>query len=79
MKVKFILAAALVAMFAIPGTASQLAVRNSAGLPLIGPAPVASTAGLFSDPNAVPQFSIKLPTRFVALDTGVHPLEAFHG
>ena len=52
MKVKFILAAALVAMFAIPGTASQLAVRSSASLPLIGPVPAASTAGLFSDPNA---------------------------
>lgn len=77
MKVKFILAAALVAMFAIPGTASQLAVRSAASLPLIGPVPAVSTAGLFSDPNAAPQLSIRLPTRFVALDTGVHPLDSF--
>ena len=79
MKIKYILAAALVAMFAIPGTASQLAVRNSAGLPLIGPASTVSTAGLFNDPNAEPQLSITLPNRFVALDTGVHPLATFQG
>lgn len=79
MKIKFILAGALVAMFAIPGTASQLAIRDSASLPLIGPVPTVATAGLFSDPNANPEFSITLPTRFVAFDAGTHPLETFHG
>ena len=78
MKIKYILAAALVAMFAIPGTASQLAVRDSASLPLIGPAAMVATAGLFNDPNASPQLSITLPTQFVALDTGTHPLDTFH-
>jgi hypothetical protein len=34
---------------------------------------------LFDDPNANPQLSITLPSRFIALDTGTHPLETFHG
>ena len=77
MKIKYVLAGALVAMFAIPGTASQLAVRQTADAPFIGDVTMASTGGTFSDPDAAPQLSIQLPTRFVALNIGAHPLDSF--
>ena len=74
MKIKYVLAGALVAMFAVPGTASQLVAYNAAAT-----VPAASTAGLFHDPNVEPKLSIALPTRFVALDVGTHPLQSFGG
>ena len=49
MKVKYILAGALVALFAVPGTASQLAARAALNAPLDAPPVVATTAGLFHD------------------------------
>ena len=73
MKIKYILAGALVAMFVIPGTASQLAQRQAAATPI----DMSSTLGLFSDPRAEPTLSITLPTAFVRLDFGTHPLAAF--
>lgn len=77
MQIKFILAGALVAMFAIPGTASQLAARQSLDAPLLGQLTAASTGGTFSDPHMAPQLSIELPTRFVAFNIGGHPLDSF--
>lgn len=78
MKIKYILAGAIVAMLAVPGTASQLAARSASAQPLL-PAPLsASTAGAFSDPSGEPNLSIELPTRFVALDIGPHPLQSFN-
>ena len=79
MKIKYILAGAIVAMLVVPGTASQLAARNAVAGPLL-PVPVAaSTAGAFSDPAQAPTLSIQLPSRFVALDIGDHPLASFRG
>ena len=79
MKIKYILAGAFVAMLAVPGTASQLAIRNAVAQPLLPVLLAASTAGAFSDPSQAPKLSIELPTRFVALDIGDHPLASFHG
>ncbi len=73
MKIKYVFAAALVAMFAIPGTASQLAQRQAA----VTPIDASSTLGLFSDPRSEPVLSISLPTSFSGLDIGTHPLAAF--
>jgi hypothetical protein len=79
MKIKYILAVGIVALLAVPGTASQLAARSAASAPLL-PAPVgASTAGLFHDPSAAPVLSIRLPSRFVAFDIGTQPLQSFPG
>lgn len=78
MKIRYVLAVAFVAMFAIPGTASQLVARGAMSAPLATP-PGIATAGLFSDPNSAPQLSIRLPARFVALDVGTHPLQRFGG
>lgn len=61
MQIKYILASAAIAMFAIPGTASQLSARAAMSAPATN-----GTAGLFSDPHGTPQLSIALPTRFVA-------------
>ena len=78
MKIKYVLALGLVALFAVPGTASQLAARSAMNAPFIAPPAVtATTAGLFSDPNTEPTLSITLPTRFTALDIGSHPLQTF--
>lgn len=77
MQIKYILAAALVAMFVIPGTASQLAVRDASSAAFMAPATSVATGGLFHDPNVEPQLSIALPTRFAALDIGSHPLQSF--
>ena len=79
MKIKYLLAIALVAMFAIPGTASQLAARNALSGPLLAPVTAATSGGAFADPNAAPQLTISLPTRFTALDMGTHPLQTFNG
>jgi hypothetical protein len=78
MKLRYLLAGAFVAMFAIPGTASQLAVRSAASAPLL-PSPGIATGGLFDDPHVAPALSITLPTRFTALDVGAHPLQSFKG
>ena len=43
MKIKYILAGVLVALFAIPGTASQLAVRQAADASCLGQPGMAST------------------------------------
>jgi hypothetical protein len=70
MKIKYVLALALVAMLAIPGTASQFAGSVSARSPL-------ATAGLFSDPHAEPALSIELPTHFSAADVDGGALQHF--
>jgi hypothetical protein len=78
MRIKYILAVAIVALFVVPGTASQLAARAATASP--GAAVAASgTAGLFDDPHVAPTLSIELPVRFVALDIGSHPLQSFNG
>jgi hypothetical protein len=79
MKIKYILAGVLVALFAIPGTASQLAVRQAAEAAFLGQPGMASTGGAFSDPHVTPQLTIQLPTRFVALNFDAHPLASFRG
>ena len=73
MKIKYILAGALVAMLAIPGTASQMAQRQAA----VAPINTASSMGLFNDPHAEPVLSIQLPTTFTGFDIGTHPLAMF--
>jgi len=79
MKVKYILAAALVALFAVPGTASQLAARNAVNAsPITAPAAM-TTAGLFHDPNSEPQLTITLPTHFEAIAVGQSELQHFAG
>ena len=72
MKIKYVLALALVAMLAIPGTASQFAGPVSAHSPL-------ATAGLFSDPHADPALSVELPTRFTAVSVDDGALQHFKG
>jgi hypothetical protein len=72
MKIRTILALALVAMFAIPGSASEFAANAAAANTASG-----STGGLFSDPDAVPQLSITLPTHFTAVSTAGDPLGHF--
>jgi len=67
---KYALALALVAMLAIPGTASQFAGQVSAHSPL-------ATAGLFSDPHAEPALSIELPTHFTAVSLDGGALQHF--
>jgi hypothetical protein len=74
-KIRTILALSLVAMFVIPGSASQFAATA---------APAAnraegSTDGLFNDPDATPRLSITLPTHFTALNTSGDPLSHFGG
>ena len=79
MKIKYVLAGAIVAMFVVPGTASQFGLYGSNSSPLMAtPAASATTAGLFSGPSAA-RLSLTLPSRFVALDIGTHPLQSFHG
>jgi hypothetical protein len=78
MKPRYLLAGAFLAMFAIPGTASQLAVRSAASAPLLA-SPGIATGGLFDDPHVAPALSITLPTRFTALGVGAHPLQSFNG
>jgi len=74
MKIKYILATAAIAMFAIPGTASQLSARAAMSAPsAIG------TASLFSDPHVAPQLTIALPTRFVAAPVDDRELSRFAG
>lgn len=79
MKIKYILAGALVALFAVPGTASQLAARNVMDAPLIAQPVAAATAGLFHDPNSEPQLTITLPTRFEAIALGQGEWQHFAG
>jgi len=79
MRTKYVLAGALIAMFVVPGTAGQLITRGVLSSALL-PAPLGSaTAGLFHDPNAEPTLTIRLPTRFHALDVGTHPVDSFRG
>jgi hypothetical protein len=79
MQIKYIFAVALVALFAVPGTASQLAARSAMSAPFAGlPAATAASRG-FDDPNLAPSLSIELPTRFVAADIEAQPLEQFRG
>jgi len=73
MKIKYVLALGIVAMLAVPGTASQLAARGALSSPLIAPPVVSTTAGLFADPHAAPELSIMLPSHFSAAD--VRPLD----
>lgn len=75
MKITYVLAGAIVALFVVPGTASQLTARMST--PPMSTPSIRGTAGLFHDPNIAPQLSITLPTRFTALDVGTHPLDSF--
>ena len=70
MRIKYLLAVGLVALFALPGTASQLAARAAAG------APIAS--GAFSDPDVAPNFSITLPVVF-SVPQFDEPLQHFAG
>jgi hypothetical protein len=79
MKLKYVLAGALVALLAVPGTASQLAARAALNAPLAAPPVAVSTAGLFHDPNAEPQLSITLPARFEAITVGAGELQHFAG
>lgn len=79
MQVKYTLAAATIALLAVPGTASQLAARGLADSPLL-PVPVnASTDGAFSDPVASPRLSIELPTRFSFPEVSGADLQRFPG
>ncbi len=75
MKIRYILALALVAMFAIPGTASQFSALGASSAPVAHPA--GSTGGLFDDPDGEPRLSLTLPTRFVAIDTAADPALPF--
>jgi len=63
MKIRTILALALIAMFAIPGSASEFAANAAAAADTAN----GSTSGLFNDPDTVPQLSISLPTHFSAI------------
>ena len=72
MKIKYVLALALVAMLAIPGTASQFTSQQAIASPL-------GTAGLFDDPHAAPALSIELPTRFSAVSVDAGTLQHFKG
>jgi len=76
MKIKYIVSLAVVAMLALPATASQIAAR-AAGEPIV--AANASTLGLFNDPDAEPTLSITLPTRFIAPVDATQPLQHFVG
>jgi hypothetical protein len=71
MRIKYLLAVGLIALFALPGTASQLAARAAAASPQ-------AAGGAFSDPDIAPNFSITLPVVFSAptFDT---PLQHFAG
>lgn len=73
MKIRTILALALVAMFAIPGSASEFATNAAAAVNTAK----GSTGGLFNDPDVVPQLSITLPTHFRAITTISDPLGHF--
>jgi hypothetical protein len=73
MKIRTILALALVAMFAIPGSASEFATNAAAAVSTAN----GSTGGLFDDPDAVPHLSITLPTRFTAIPAVSEPLGHF--
>ncbi|HTJ57520.1 MAG TPA: hypothetical protein VL418_08165 [Devosiaceae bacterium] len=77
MKSSYIFAGTLVALFALPGTASQLMTRGSMSSSLLAPPLAAHTAGLFNDPNYKPRLSITLPKRFRALDIGTHLVDSF--
>jgi hypothetical protein len=65
-------------MFAIPGTASQLSARAAMSGP-VAAAPLLGTAGLFSDPHGMPQFTIALPTRLVAAPVDAREWASFGG
>jgi hypothetical protein len=73
MKIRTILALALIAMFAIPGSASEFATNATAAANTTR----GSTNGLFYDPDAVPQFSITLPTHFTAINATGYPPSHF--
>jgi hypothetical protein len=73
MKIRTILVLALIAMFAIPGSASEFATNATAAANTAS----GSTNGLFFDPDAAPDFSITLPTHFTAISTTGYPLGHF--
>jgi len=60
-------------MFAFPGTASEFATNAAAAVNTSN----GSTGGLFSDPHAVPQLSITLPSHFTAIGATDDPLGHF--
>jgi hypothetical protein len=75
MKAKFIITLPLIALFAIPGEASQTLAK-----PVATPAQrlVATQAalGLLLDPHVAPAFSVTLPSRFTTLDTHADPFRS---
>ncbi len=76
-KFKYVLAAGVVALLVIPGTASQLMAQGAMSSPLL-PAPQAgATRGLFDDPHTAPSLSITLPARFSAADIDTQPTARF--
>jgi hypothetical protein len=72
MKIRYLIGAAVVAMFVIPGSASEFAA--SAAQRNVVPGYAVSA---FSDPDAEPVLSITLPTKFVAVDTQFDPTQHF--
>lgn len=73
MKIRYILSLALIAMFVIPGSASQFAA--SAATSVVGSN--GSTSGLFNDPDSTPVLSITLPSHFTAVSPSGDPVAHF--
>ncbi len=77
MKIRYLLAAGIVALLVIPGTAGQLMAQGVMASPML-PAPQAgATHGLFDDPHTAPAFSITLPTRFSVAGIDTQPAARF--
>lgn len=73
MKIRYILSLAVVAMFVIPGSASQFAASAASSVVV----PNGSTSGLFNDPDATPILSITLPASFTTIGSASDPLAHF--
>jgi hypothetical protein len=74
MKIRYIVGAAVIAMFVIPGSASEFAAIGAQHTASYA----ASASHLFNDPNAEPTLSITLPAKFVAVDTQFDPTQHFN-
>lgn len=76
MKAKFILALPLIALFAIPGEASQTASKPLVPTPVQRLVATQTALGLMLDPHQEPVLSVTLPRGFTTLDVRADPFRS---
>jgi hypothetical protein len=75
MKAKFLIALPLIALFAIPGAASQ-SVAKTVVTPAQRLVATQAALGLKLDPHPAPAFSLTLPRGYTTLDVRADPFRS---